>query len=218
MKTMDVSTESLARRIAVGLRKVSMAIRSRAWKEAGARRITPLQSQALTVLRTQPGEAATVSTLAEELAVSLPTVSDMVKTLERKGLARKTRSHDDARIVTVRLSSKGRRLAEGGKGRRDALGAVADQLPVAEQKMLLPALLKIVHILHLRGDVPAVRMCLTCRFFQPHAHKDARRPHHCAFFKEAFGNRLLRIECDKHEAATKASNDRNWHVFTAHRT
>ncbi|MGH7230162.1 MAG: MarR family winged helix-turn-helix transcriptional regulator [Nitrospiraceae bacterium] len=214
MSIVHANTDSLARRVAEGLRKISTAIRSRAWKEAGKRRMTPLQAQTLAVLRMQPEQAARISILADELAVSLPTVSDMVRTLEKKGLIQKSRSQQDARIVTVRLSAKGKRIA--GE-RQDFLADVAGRLAVSEQEAMLQVLMKMIQTLHARGDIRTARMCVTCRFFRPNAFQNPKRPHHCDFFKESFGNRLLRIECPAHEPAPKADANQKWKIFTISR-
>ena len=155
MSLPNVKTESLARRVAEGLQSISTAIRSRAWKEAGKRRMTPLQTRTLTVLRMQPEQAAKISTLAEELAVSLPTVSDMVRTLEKKGLVQKSRSERDARIVMVRLTAVGKRVANR---RQDFLATAAERLTVSEQETLLKILRRFIRILYDRGDIPPSRL------------------------------------------------------------
>jgi DNA-binding MarR family transcriptional regulator len=213
LNTLETGTEPLAHRVAAGLSKIGVAIKSRAWKEAGKRRITPLQGQALAFLRMRAAQTVTVSAIADELAVTLPTVSEVVRALAEKGLVKKIRSESDGRVVTVRLSVKGKRLAEGAAGWPDFLAAVADQLPVTEQEALLRTLIKMIRTMQERGEIPIARMCVTCRFFHPNAHPDLERPHHCALVDASFGDRSLRIECGEHQAATKENSDRNWAVF-----
>ena len=59
-------------------------------------------------------------------------------------------------------------------------------------------------------------MCVSCRFFQPHAHpEDAERPHHCAFVDAPFGDRALRVDCPEHDAASADVVARNWAEFVA---
>src|SRR5438128_223799 len=89
MNVLETQTESLTRRVATGLGKIGLAIKSRAWKEAGVRRITPLQAQTLTILRMRPKCTATVSEIGEELAVALPTASEVLRVLEQRGLIKK---------------------------------------------------------------------------------------------------------------------------------
>ena len=50
MNVLETQAEPLTRRVATGLGKIGLAIKSRAWKEAGVRRITPLQAQTLIIM------------------------------------------------------------------------------------------------------------------------------------------------------------------------
>jgi DNA-binding MarR family transcriptional regulator len=209
----ELQTEPLTRRVATGLGKIGLAIKSRAWKEAGVRRITPLQAQTLTILRMRPKSTATVSEIGEELAVALPTASEVLRVLEQRGLIRKQRSRADARTVMVSLTAKGRRKADVAAGWPDFLAAAADTLPPAEQVSLLHALIKMIRTLQEQGDIPIAKMCVTCRFFQPNVHDDQERPHHCQLMDAPFGDRLLRIDCPDHQVAEKRDRDQTWERF-----
>lgn len=65
----------------------------------------------------------TIGALAEIEQVSLPAISRIVSALEADGLAARTRSEDDARIVAVNATPKGRRQMEAARQRRLALVA-----------------------------------------------------------------------------------------------
>jgi len=71
-----------------------------------------LQVQVLTFLRSRPNRSATVSTIARELLVKLPTASEVIRTLEHKRLVRRRRTEIDNRIVTVHLTAKGAKAAK----------------------------------------------------------------------------------------------------------
>lgn len=213
MNVLESQTEPLTRRVATGLGKIGLAIKSRAWKEAGVRRITPLQAQTLTILRMRPKSAATVSEIGEELAVALPTASEVLRVLEQRGLIKKQRSKTDARTVMVSLTTKGRRKADVAAGWPDFLAAAAEVLPPTEQESLLRALIKMIRTLQEQGDIPIAKMCITCRFFHPNVHEEKERPHHCELVDAAFGDRLLRIECAEHQVAEKKERDQTWERF-----
>src|SRR5688500_1322229 len=213
MSPLEDQTEPLTRRVATGLGKIGLAIKSRAWKEAGARRITPLQAQPLTVLRMRPKGTATVSEIGEELAVALPTASEVLRVLEQRGLIKKERSRADARTVMVSLTARGRRKADVAAGWPDFLAAAAGVLPPAEQEPLLRALIKMIRTLQEQGDIPIAKMCVTCQFFLPNAHDDKESPHHCNLVNAPFGDRLLRIECPDHRVAEKKDRDLIWERF-----
>jgi DNA-binding MarR family transcriptional regulator len=67
-----------------------------------------------------------ISRLAEAEQVSVPAITKLVDGLARDGLARRRRSADDRRVVTVEATARGRRLLEEGRARR--VEAMADIL------------------------------------------------------------------------------------------
>lgn len=210
---LETQSESLSRRVATGLGKIGLAIKSQAWKQAGIRRITPLQAQSLTILRMRLNHTATVSEIGEELAVALPTASEVLRVLELRGYIKKQRSKSDARTVMVSLTAKGRRKADVAAGWPDFLAAAAEVLPPEEQISLLRILIKMIRTLQERGDIPISKMCVTCRYFRPNAHEDHERPHHCELINASFGDRLLRIECPEHHIAERPDRDLAWERF-----
>src|SRR4026208_34970 len=86
---------ALTTQLAAGLEKIGLAMKSRTWRRAGRAGLGPLQRQVLTLLRSKPDQRATVSTVANELAVRLPTASEVIATLERKQLVRRRRDMRD---------------------------------------------------------------------------------------------------------------------------
>jgi MarR family transcriptional regulator, organic hydroperoxide resistance regulator len=82
--------------------------RARAAREAGAGELTVSQYTLLAGLRGRPERP--VGELAEDAGVSSPTATRMLDGLERAGVVERRPSSSDRRVVTVRLSAKGRRL------------------------------------------------------------------------------------------------------------
>jgi len=64
------------------------------------------------------GGPTTVGGLARAEQVSAPTMSKLVRGLERDGLAAREAHEQDGRAVVVRASSEGRRILEQGRARR----------------------------------------------------------------------------------------------------
>ncbi len=87
---------------------------------------------------------ATVTEIAQEMDITLPSVTTAVKKLEKKGLVTKQRSESDARQVVVRLTDAGLRadIAHRYFHRKMVL-AVASSIPEEEKSVLLVALRKI---------------------------------------------------------------------------
>ncbi|MGH2587377.1 MAG: MarR family winged helix-turn-helix transcriptional regulator [Dehalococcoidia bacterium] len=202
----------MAQRVAAGLAKIGLALKHRAWQEAGPRGITPTQGQVLAVLHNHP-QGLSLTAIAEQLAVTAPTASDAVRVLTEKGLMRKERDAEDGRSIRVLLTAEGRRLAEAAAGWPDFLAAAVDTLAPEEQAVFLRALVKMIRELQERGEIPVARMCVGCRFFRPNVHPDRERPHHCAYVDAPFGDRSLRVDCADYEDVPAHERTALWEAF-----
>jgi DNA-binding MarR family transcriptional regulator len=198
--------------VITGLAKVGLAMKSSAWRAAGPRRLTPTQAQILSLLR-ERASPLRLAAIALGLGVTAPTASDAVAALVEKRLVTKGRDRQDARVLAVRLTAAGRRLAIETAAWPETLMAAVGDLPPAEQAAFLRALVKVIRTLHLRGEIPEARMCVTCRYFRPGVHADPACPHHCDFTDAPFGDRALQLECGDHETATAAAQDQAWRTF-----
>jgi DNA-binding MarR family transcriptional regulator len=213
MQSFEQTDDSVTHKVLIGLAKISLALRSHAWQQAGQRGLTPTQAQILALLRSEQG--LRLSGIADRLAVTPATVSEAVATLMRKGLVQKAPSSEDARVMIATLTPAGQQEAERIARWPDFLMDVVHLLSDAEQEILLLALIKIIRMLQERGQIPVSRMCVTCRFFRPHVHADPERPHHCMFVNAPFGSCHLRLECPDHEVAAPDEQQRTWEQFTA---
>jgi DNA-binding MarR family transcriptional regulator len=204
--------EGLPERVATGFAKIGLALRSEAWQQAALRGLTPTQGQILGLLHNRPG-GLRLAEVAALLGVTAATASDAVRVLAEKDLVRKRRRAEDARALAVTLTARGRREAARTSGWPDFLSQAVESLPADEQGTLLVALLKVIRGLQEHGRIPVSRMCVTCRFFRPHAHRDALRPHHCLFVDAPFGDRSFRLECVDHQPAAPGDAQEAWRVL-----
>jgi DNA-binding MarR family transcriptional regulator len=86
-------------------------------------------------------ERLSIGSLSTQLRVDLSTMSRNVTVLERNGYIRRARSAEDARVVHVRLTTKGRRALETLRcDERDVLTGVYQSLSAAERPGVLKAL------------------------------------------------------------------------------
>jgi DNA-binding MarR family transcriptional regulator len=203
--------------LVAGLEKIGLAMKSRTWRREGRAGLGPLQRQVLTLLRSKPGQRATVSTVANELAVRLPTASEVIATLERKQLVRRRRDTSDGRVVMAQLTAKGNRSCTPSTGMPDRLATATETLSSPEQVMLLTSLLKVIRSLQEQGEISVARMCVSCQYFRPNQYDNADRPHHCDYLNASFGDRSLRLDCHEYEAASIAQVNEVWAKFTRSR-
>lgn len=211
--------------VVAGLAKLAMVLRQEAWQKGAGRAgagkrgrgasLTPTQAQILAFLqgRGSGGTGESVSRIASELALTLPTVSESVTAIERKGLVRRVRAEDDGRSVLVALTAKGSRAAERSAEWPDSLLAAAGALDESERDALLRCLVKMIRSLQDSGRIPVARMCVSCVHFRPNAHADNARPHHCAFVDAPFGDRELRIDCNDHQPVSDETGQTLWQLF-----
>ncbi len=212
MNPFDSGDESVEQRVAAGLIKIGLALRHRAWQEAGPRWITPTQGQILALLRRRP-DGLSLTAIAEHLAVTSATASDAVRVLDEKGLVQKARSAADRRAIRVALTDAGREQAEQAADWPEFLAEAAGTLSADEQAVFLRALVKMIRAMQERGEIPVTRMCAGCRYFRPNVHADAERPHHCGFVDAPFGDRSLRLDCPDFVAAPAAAREAIWSAF-----
>jgi DNA-binding MarR family transcriptional regulator len=94
-----------------------------------------------TIRTVAASENSTIGSLSAEQRVDLSTMSRNVSVLERNGYLLRTRREDDARVVNVRLTAKGRRALETlCCSERDVLKEIFDRLPAAERPRVLKVL------------------------------------------------------------------------------
>jgi DNA-binding MarR family transcriptional regulator len=212
MKTKTLThQETAAQRVATGLMKIGLAVKRRNWSEAGPRGLTPTQAQILSFLRSRSTSSASLGEIAEAMAITAPTASDSVSSLVGKGYVTKHRNAVDGRAVMLELSDAGRRMARVVSDWTDFLVSAVDVLDPNEQQAFLKGLIKIIRTLQVRGEIPLSEMCVTCRYFRPHAHTNRSTPHHCDFVDMAFGDGDLRLACADHE---QADDDRQLAVWS----
>jgi DNA-binding MarR family transcriptional regulator len=204
--------------LAAGLEKIGLAMKSRTWRREGRAGLGPLQRQVLMLLRSKPGQRATVSTVANELAVRLPTASEVIATLERKQLVRRRRDMSDGRIVMAHLTAQGNRSCGPSSCMPDRLAIATEALSAPEQVVLLTSLVKVIRSLQEQGEITVARMCVSCQYFRPNQHGNADRPHHCDSLNVPLGDRSLRLDCQVYEPASSAQVNEAWTSFTGSRT
>lgn len=92
--------------------------------------VSPAQLSALSVLMSGP---KTLGGLAAAEQVRPPTMSRLVSEMERAGVARKVTDRDDARVVRVHATPKGRRALSRGRSMRiEAIERLMSQLDADE--------------------------------------------------------------------------------------
>jgi len=86
------------------------------------------------------GGPLTMSALAQAEQVQPPTITKLVREMEREGLVERVRDHDDRRVLMVRATARGRQLLEEGRRRRVVrLAAALEALPKSDRTLVARA-------------------------------------------------------------------------------
>jgi DNA-binding MarR family transcriptional regulator len=141
--------------------------------------LSPIGAQFLVYLLYHDVELRRVSQLAREFRLTQATVSDAVASLEAKGLVRREHWPEDGRMMTLRLSTEGELMAAELSTWADTVKEHLDLYSSEEKVVVLRFLMRLIGSLQESGVISVARMCVTCRFFQRHAHQGTGSPHHC---------------------------------------
>jgi DNA-binding MarR family transcriptional regulator len=193
--------------------QMGLYLRKTQWRTEEAEALTPTQVGVLTALRRHG--PARVQALARKLGTRHATMSEVVSTLVRRGLVAKEPDPDDARAVRIALSPEGATVAAERYRVPPGLSRALEGLAAGERAAFKRTLAAIIRDLQIAGEIAPQRMCVTCRFFRPHAHADARAPHHCAFVDQPFGDATLLFDCPDQEEADAADRRDIWSRFRA---
>ena len=188
-------------RIVATLERLSQVFRVRLREEARQRNLSPIQAQLLIYLLHHDVELRRVSQLAREFDLTQATVSDAVASLETKGFVRREQWPDDRRVMTLRLTAGGEKLATPLSNWADPIREHLERFSPVEREAVMRFLMELTGSLQRSGLITVARMCVTCRFFRRDVRPGEASPHHCGLLDVPLGGPNLRVDCPEHEAA-----------------
>jgi DNA-binding MarR family transcriptional regulator len=204
----DEYGEPLSKRVAVGLQKLGLALKTQAWQGAEERGLTPTQGQILALLKNR-GELR-LGDVAESIGVKASTASESVRVLVEKGLIQKQRATDDARAVALGLTEKGQQEAAKAASWPDFLLGAINTLSQDEKEGFWVGLVKVMQTLQHQEQLPTARMCVSCEHFRPNSQKGSSTPHYCAALLASFATSQIRLDCKMHQSIPKEGPPKNW--------
>ena len=206
------STPDISARIIVAIARVSSVLRAGMWEFATAEGLNPTQAEILQLLKDRT-QGVRLAWLAAQLSVSSASASDSVSALVAKGLIKKARADDDGRASALWLTDQGKALVDKMAKALEFADDAASALDREVQEKLLVGLFKLISQLQKIERFPAMRACLSCRFFEPNRFPGSQAPHHCALVKAALPIAFLRIDCAEHQPTDPLTERRNWDAF-----
>lgn len=216
MMNFETPTSTLPQALAGALRRLAQLAHTSSWDQWAVQRLTPTQRKILQLLGSRD-ESLSLSAVARELGVTAATACDSVSALENKKLVCKQRSTTDGRALALLLTEEGQQAAKQLAALPDPLWGAFDALATNEQETLYRLSIKMLHGLQEAGRLPASRMCVRCKFFDPFRNEASRSPHHCHRAQMPLADGQLRIDCGIFEAGDAAKQAAVWEKFVGHR-
>lgn len=186
----------IASKIVFALERVSQVFKVNLWRENKKHGLSPLQIQILLFLHFQNDEDKNVSHLALEFSVTKATISEAVRTLEKKGYLVKARNPDDARNIMLRLTPKGKAVVPELSLFANELRGYVLGFDKETQEQFLTTLLSLINQLQENGHISMQRMCFSCQHF---AKRDDALPYYCKLLDKSLKEVDLRINCLEHQ-------------------
>lgn len=186
-------SKDLDARIIVALERISEAFRVMLWEAGKKNKLSPIQVQLLIFLNYHDSGHCTITCLSEEFAMSKPTISEVVKTLENKGLVQKVNSEKDSRSFHLTLSSAGKNLAEALEHFTAPLSKNMNAHSREEKQRMYDCLLNALTGLRKDGVIRRQRMCPTCEHLQ-----NRKSSQHCLKLKKDMIPSEYLIDCHEH--------------------
>ncbi|GBD05818.1 Multiple antibiotic resistance protein MarR [bacterium HR20] len=182
----------------VAIERLSAVLRSLQWNAAYAEGLYPIQLQVLMLCAARRGQALTPTSLAAELNVTAPTMSDTLAALERKGFIERKPNPEDRRGVVVLLTPHGERVLERIRAWDTPLRNALERMPLPQRELGYEALLQLLKQLYQLGVITMPRMCLTCRWLR-YDERSVTTPYFCQLLNLELAPLDLRVECPEHE-------------------
>ena len=189
-------------KLAAALERVGQALRTELRQRAREHGLTPTQAQVLLRLAHERRERRRVGTLAADLDLSAPTLSDAVAVLLRKGLVQRAPDPADARARTLRLTQRGELAARRLEDWDERIQQQLAELSRTGKEETLLLLLDLIARLYRDGVVSVARTCVTCRHLRVTRDAEGGARRHCALLDMPLGDGDLRLDCPEHEPAT----------------
>lgn len=189
---LDDQTHNLEAKLTTGFVNIAVALRAMLWQECLAANVSPIQGQILIYCLSQPPQLCRIGYLAKEFCLTKPTISDAVKTLERKNLLNKFNDQDDLRSINLVLTEEGRRIALQVSNFTNPLQALIEELPETRKNQLEHVLAQFTVKLKEMGALSGQRSCVSCL----HSTKQAnRKGYFCNLFQEKMSPVDIRMNC-----------------------
>jgi DNA-binding MarR family transcriptional regulator len=183
-------------KIIATIERLSTLFRASLQEQSKQLGLSPLQIQIILFIAYHSKSSCNTSSIAEEFAVTKPTVSDAVRVLVEKKLLLKKTNAKDARASILQLSVKGNKLLDVLSGLTEDSSHFMKAVEDSEIESVWNGMLILMQQLQSSKIIP-MRMCFNCDHFGKDHVEGA--PHYCHLMEQPLTITDLRIDCPEHK-------------------
>jgi DNA-binding MarR family transcriptional regulator len=187
--------KNVANKVIVGLQRISESFKVLLWEKAKALNLSPIQIQILIFIENHKAAYCNVSYLAKEFNLTKPTISDAVKTLDKKGLIVKDFSSKDTRSYTIQLSNSGKATVKKTEDFLNPLKEDLIDIDTNHLESLFTTLSELIYQLNQKNILTVQRTCYACKFYSKNNDN-----HHCNLLQKELLNSDIRLDCNEFES------------------
>ncbi len=188
----------LEAKLVLAFERISHVFRVLLWEQTKKYKLSPIQTQILIYIFHQPEFDRNITTLAQRLNITKPTVSDAVKSLEKKKLILRKTDKKDSRSFYLTLTQKGKGLVKKIESWGDKIKNNLKCIPDSDKSDLYENLLKLLISFEKDGIIHKNKICFTCRHFEA-KRKNKNTIYFCQLLNIPLKTRELRVDCPEHE-------------------
>ena len=194
---LDDQKHMLEAKLTTGFVNIAVALRAMLWQECLAVNISPIQGQILIFCQNHPPQLCRIGSLAREFCLTKPTISDAVKTLERKGLLTKHNDPEDLRSFDLILTDAGAAIAQQVARFPDTLQKMLSEVPETRKAQLELLLTQLTVQLKELGILSGQRSCVSCQHSIKHRSK---KSYYCTLYQSKMGRAEVKLNCADFQA------------------
>ena len=184
----------ISSKIVAGLERISEVFKVLLWEKAKKVGLSPIQIQILIFIAFHKQELCNVSHLAKEFNITKPTVSDVIKVLDKKEMILKDFSSSDSRSYAIHLSPLGKKILLETNDFADALKNHLDSFEPNNLESVFKTLSELIYKLNRSGILTIQRTCYGCTFYQKNKNSD-----YCNLLEKELLNKDIRLDCPEFE-------------------
>lgn len=185
-------------KLVLALERISHVFRLLLWEQTKKYNLSPIQTQILIYTYHQPEADRNITTLSQRLNVTKATISDAVKSLEKKKLIIKEIDEEDNRYFFLSLTGKGKELVKKIESWSEKFKKKIELLPEDNKLHLYETLLRLLISFEEDGILSKHRICLTCTHFNMQK-KKRKLLYFCQLLNQPLKVGDLRVDCPEYE-------------------